>query len=238
MANENRAKEPFQFYTSSSLVEITGKRAKDLRSLLQILKTIDESSVFYHVHNSFKEYTFASGEYSNDFARWVQEDIEESGLAEKLASINVKDFVDIESLRSQIVKVIEEYLKTNPVEISVPAGREFYFLTSISIVMPTPYKAYTLKDFEAALKNIGPRSLYYHFFDARIRIGNKTNDFSKWIRANFNENELADKIEALDPYFMTLNELKDKIIVLCRKKEKSQGIMKSLFDFVLGGFNK
>lgn len=215
---EKTAKEPFRFYTTSSLVEITGKSAHHLKEFVQILKKIDESSIFYHVHHSFREYTFAPGQYSNDFARWAAEDLEEATLAEKLASIDVHEFTDLNSLRDKLLEIIEDHLM-NAVEIRLaPPGREFYFLRGISIVSPTPYEVRTLKEFTNALNEVGMRSLYFHFFDARLRLKRKTNDFSNWIEDSLAEKEIAEKINNLDPYFMTMDQLKQKIIDICLGK--------------------
>ncbi|MFH1347911.1 MAG: DUF5752 family protein, partial [Candidatus Margulisiibacteriota bacterium] len=98
------AKEPFQFLTTSSLVEITGKKAHHLKEFIKLLKSIDTSCIFYHVHHAFREYTFAPGQYSNDFARWVEEDLEEAKLAERLASIDIQEFTDLEQLRAKLVE--------------------------------------------------------------------------------------------------------------------------------------
>lgn len=212
------AKEPFRFYTSSLLVEITGKKAYHLKDFVRLLKEIDESSIFYHVHHAFREYSFAPGQYSNDFARWIGEDLEERSLAERLASINVRDFTDLNSLRNKIIEVITDWLM-QAIEIrKAPPGREFYFLRSIEIITPTPYEVRTLSEFAEALNKVGMRSLYFHFFDARLRLGHKTNDFSNWIRNSLDEPEIANKIEELDPYFMTMDELRDKIIEICMGK--------------------
>ena len=205
------------------LVEITGKKAHHLKEFVQILKTIDESSIFYHIHHAFREYSFASGEYSNDFARWVGEDLEEATLAERLAAINVADFTDLGSLRAKLVEIIEDHLM-NAVEIRKAApGREFYFLRSTGFVSPTPYEAWTLQEFAKDLNQVGMRSIYFHFFDARLRLGHHTNDFSNWIRDSLGEHEMADKIEKLDPYFMTMDQLKNRIISICLRGKKLGG---------------
>ncbi|PIS29039.1 hypothetical protein COT42_06310 [Candidatus Saganbacteria bacterium CG08_land_8_20_14_0_20_45_16] len=226
-----RASEPFCFITSSILVEITGKKAHHLKELVNILKQIDDSSIFFHVHHTFREYTFAAGQYSNDFARWAAEDLEEATLAERLSAINIHDFTSIAGLRAQIIKIIEEHL-SNVVEIrKAPMGREFYFLRSTSIIAPTPFKVWTLKEFSEALKQVGMRSLYYHFFDARLRLGHKTNDFSHWISFALELPKVAEKIERLDPYFMTMDQLRDKIIHICLGKELEA--KKSGFNFTI-----
>jgi len=216
---EKIAKEPFRFYTSSLLVEITGKKAYHLKDFVKILKEIDVSSIFYHIHHALREYSFAPGQYSNDFARWAEEGLEEGSLAERLASINIRDFTDLDTLRAKLVEIVEDHLK-KAVEIRKAApGREFYFLRNIEIITPTPYEVRTLKEFISALDRVGMRSLYYHFFDARLRLGRKTNDFSDWIHHSLDEEEMARKIDNLDPYFMTMDQLKYKIIAICMGKE-------------------
>jgi hypothetical protein len=215
------ATKPFRFHSTSSLVEITGKKAHHLKEFVRILKEIDRSSIFYHVHHAFREYTFAPGQYSNDFARWVAEDVEESRLAERLASIDIQEFTDLEALRAKLVEIVEDHLE-HAVEIRKAApGREFYFLRGISMVIATPYEVRTLREFADALNHVGMRSLYYHFFDARLRLGRKTNDFSNWIRESLGEDEIAKKINALDPYFLTMDELKQKIITICLDGKKA-----------------
>lgn len=223
------AKTPFRFYTTSSLVEITGKMARHLKECVRILKDIDSASIFYHIHHSFREYTFAPGQYSNDFARWVAEDLEEARLAERLSAIDVQEFTDLEALRAELIKIIEEHL-ASAIEIRKAApGREFYFLRGVDIVTPTAYEVFTLEEFARALNLVGMRSLYFHFFDARLRLGRKTNDFSDWILHNLGEEEIAKKINALDPYFITMDQLKQKIIDICRGEEKPETAKKGLF---------
>ncbi len=216
------AKNPFHFYTSSLLVEITGKKAYHLKDFVKILKEIDESSIFYHIHHAFREYSFAPGQYSNDFARWVAEDLEEMSLAERLSSINIRDFTDLESLRRRLVGIIEDHLMHATEIRKAPPGREFYFQHGISIAMATAYEVNTLAEFAEALDKVGMRSLYYHFFYARLRLGRKTNDFSHWIETSLGEEEIARRIDQLDPYFMTMDQLKEKIISICLGEKKAK----------------
>ena len=131
------------------------------------------------------------------------------------------------------MEIVEDHLN-NAVEIRrAPAGREFYFLRGTSIVVPTRYTVRTLAEFADALNKVGMRSVYYHFFDARLRLGRKTNDFSNWIRTSLGEPEIAQKINALDPYFLTMDQLKQKIIDLCRGQEQS-GAARNIFKRLLG----
>src|SRR3989338_10066515 len=132
-------KVPFEFYTSSQLVEITGRKAANLKEFLNIIKEIDDSSIFYHVHHAFREHQFAPGVYTNDFAHWVGEELNENVLAEKLANINIKDFTEIQSLRARITEITENYLKTNPDNGNLTGKHKFYFCKNVGIVQKTSY---------------------------------------------------------------------------------------------------
>jgi MoaA/NifB/PqqE/SkfB family radical SAM enzyme len=209
------AKQPFRFKTTSLLVEITGKKAHHLKEFVIVLKEIDVSSVFYHTHHSFREFSFAPQEFTNDFARWVSDDLEEKILAERLASINIGEYTELEFLRARLVNIIVDHLIMSHEIRIAPPGREFYFLRSIGIVANTPFEAGTLKELAERLKKVDLHSIYFHFFSARFRLHHKTNDFSKWIRENLDDNETAEKIEKLDPYFMTMEQLRHKIISIC-----------------------
>ena len=218
--SQKTALEPFRFCTTSLLVEITGKKANHLKEFIKLLKDIDRSSIFFHIHHAFREYTFAPGQYSNDFAHWVGEDLEEARLAERLASIDIQEFTDLDQLRAKLVEIVEDHLM-NAIEIrKAPPGREFYFLRGTSLINATKYEVNTLEEFAEALNKVGMRSLYFHFFDARLRLGRKTNDFSNWIEHSLDKPEIAAKINALDPYFITMDQLKGKIIDICKGEEQ------------------
>jgi hypothetical protein len=77
--------------------------------------------------------------------------------------------------------------------------------------MPTGIVADGVADFFRKLPKVSNVSLFFHFFEARLRLGRPTNDFSSWL-ANCGEPELARAIDSLDPYITTLDELKQQII--------------------------
>jgi len=62
------------------------------------------------------------------------------------------------------------------------------------------------------LGNITIDSIYFHVFEARLRLEKGTNDFSSWIENSIGNKALADKISKLDPYTHTLEELRRVII--------------------------
>ncbi len=214
-----KAKTAFEFYTSSQLVEITGKKAANLNEFLETIKVIDESSLFYHVHHAFREHQFAPGIYTNDFAHWVEEELKEKVLAERLANINLKEFTEIRQLREKIVEILENYLNANLAAGTLPAKHQFYFCKSIAVVLKTKDVVWSREEFCAALMRVGLRSLFFHFFEARLRLGRQTNDFSDWINGNFGDEKTAKMIEGLDPYMYSMDELRDQIIKLVQGKK-------------------
>ena len=100
------------------------------------------------------------------------------------------------------------------------AGREFHFVRSISIILPLPYLAHDLREFVEVLRNVSLRSLYFHIFESRLRLGRGLNDFSAWIEEDLDEPELADSIAHLDPYNYTLEGLRSSLIQQIEKHIK------------------
>jgi len=94
---------------------------------------------------------------------------------------------------------------------------EFYFIKSISFVLPTDYIAHDLEEFANILEKITMDSIYYHIFESRLRLEKKTNDFSNWVETSIGDKNLADKIAQLDPYTHTLENLRKTLIKIIGK---------------------
>lgn len=215
-----QAKTPFRFYTRLHLSELTGFKASTLGQLLKFIKEVAGSCIYHHTHRFLQQHQYLSPEPPNDFAHWVATVLGEASLGEKLASIDTIQFSTIRSLRNKIIETIERYLKENPSakKRSVTRGQEFHFIKSISFVLPTFYYANNLREFKKILKKITIDSIYYHIFEARLRLGHKTNDFSTWLEGSLDDKELAQKIAHLDPYTYTLEDLRKEIITLIKTK--------------------
>ncbi|MBU1125833.1 MAG: hypothetical protein KKC84_07385, partial [Candidatus Omnitrophica bacterium] len=99
-------------------------------------------------------------------------------------------------------------------------GEEFHFIKSVSFVLPTNYVAYTLEEFRQILEKITIDSIYFHIFEARLRLEKETNDFSFWIGTSIGDKELAEEIAALDPYTRTLEDLRNTLITVIEKRIK------------------
>jgi hypothetical protein len=220
MADIVKAKDPFVFYTRLHLSELTGLRASTLGQLLELIKEVNGSCIYHHTHRFLQQHQHLSPEPPNDFAYWVTEVLGEDELGERLASIDAIQFTTIRSLREKIVATIEKYLNDNPlakVRFS-REGEEFHFIKSVSFVLPTNYAAYDLKDFIDILSKITVDSIYYHIFEARLRLEKNTNDFSNWIGTSIGDEKLAKEISNLDPYTFTLEGLRNKVIKIVKRR--------------------
>ena len=196
MSNNSVAKNPFQFYSRLHLTESTGLRAATLVELLNHLRDVPGSSIYHHTHRMLQQHERLSPEPPNDFAYWIIDALGEHELSEMVASIDIIQFETIRQLRERMIIVIEKYIAENPsakVKCANP-NKQFCFLKSISFVIPLPHVANDLKQFIEVLSNITIDSLYYHFFEARLRLENKNNDFSSWIEHGLGNKILADEI--------------------------------------------
>jgi len=214
-----KAPEPFRFFTRVHLVELTGLKARNLKELLTRIETVPGSVIYHHTHHFLQQHQYLSPEPPNDFAYWVSEALNEPTLGEKLASINTCEFGTIRALREKIADTIRRFLeKKKGNQKEADEGREFHFLKSVSFILPTHYEARTLEEFAAALNKITIHSIYFHMFEARLRLEKGMNDFSLWLTAALEEKDLAKKIAKLDPYTYTMEGLRGKIIKLIESR--------------------
>ncbi len=210
--------EPFVFYTERRLVALTGRRASNLNQLLGTLRDVPGSSIFYHTHHLYLAHHFETPAFSNDFALWVSEALQEGALGEKLAAIDLLSFTAIRELREAIIATIEGHVGENGRRLrECPPGDELHFCRSKSFIMRTGLTARDPKEFFEVLPQVTNVSLFFHFFEARLRLGRPTSDFSQWLSWR-GEETLAKSIDALDPYSMTLDEFKERIIELGRNR--------------------
>jgi len=212
---EKPAANPFWFRECFLMTMPLGKRASNLRELLQTWREVDDSVLYYHLLQSRLAVTQPVVEYPNDFALWASTALQDSKLAEKLSSFDPFEYDDMEQVREAMVDILEEYLWNLP---SVPWARpgfEFHFCEASMVVIRGETPANTLKEFCQGLGKVGLDSVYYHFFEARRRLGMRhMDDFSYWIETNFDLPELVAAIRDIDVYFYTLKEARDTLLAL------------------------
>jgi hypothetical protein len=215
-----RAEKPFRFYTRLHLSELTALRANNLKQLSELIKKVPGSCIYHHTHRFLQQHQYLSPEPPNDFAYWVREVLGESDLGERLFSLDTIQFTSIRALRNKIAEIIGGYIQHHPsAQLKfAQEGEEFHFVKSKSFILPTSYSAYTLQKFIEILKKITIDSIYFHIFEARLRLQKRTNDFSNWIEHSFGDKALADEIARLDPYTYTMEDLRQKIITIINRK--------------------
>ncbi len=210
--------EPFEFKQCTSLSKSTGAKAVSLRALGARLSSVSDESIFHHTYQYFLKGHIL--EYTNDFAHWAGESLEERALAEHLSNIDPYDFKNISDLRKELIRVIHVYLENFPDPREAQPGNEFYFTETITIIYPVGIRAKNLAEFLTAMKYIDIGSIYYHFFEARTRLGGETDDFSKWILDGFGKKGLAEKIRAIDPFMHNLEGIKTHLVEAIEEEVK------------------
>jgi small-conductance mechanosensitive channel len=215
-----KAREPFCFYSRTHLTELTGLKAKNLHELVDVLKKASDAVIYYHTHRFLEEHHYLTPEPSNDFAVWVSDALGEEVLGERLTSVNTFEFPNLGALRERLAGIIEERLAKGSDSREVMTGREFHFMKSVSVVLPTPYAVHDLREFVETLRKISVGSLYFHVFESRLRLGKGLNDFSIWMKDSLGEDQLGDEVARLDPYTYTLEGLRLALIQLIEKRIK------------------
>ncbi len=213
---------PFEFKSRLILTELLGRRAATLSELTDGIREVPLSSIYHHTHRFLQQHHFLSPEPPNDFAYWATNMLNDEIAGERLASIDVTQFVKLSDLRKRFLQLLENYQaerseaaagkgKNFGSEARCPEGEEFHFMGSHIFVIPTGKVAWNVADFVDILKSISIHSIYFHMFEAKLRLEKGDNDFSIWLRSA-GRTEEASEISGLDPYTFTLEGLREKLL--------------------------
>lgn len=211
---------PFDFQQAISILKSTGVRAKNLRELREGIAVISEESIFHHTYQYFLKGHVL--EYTNDFAQWAGEGLEESILSEHLSNIDPYSFKSIKEVRDELLRVIDLYLQRFPEPREAVAGEEFYFNESVALVFFEGVRARNLAEFLMALRYVDQGCIYFHFYEARSRLGAEADDFSRWLEEGLGKKELAQKVRAIDPFMHTMEGIRVLIIALIEQELKRE----------------
>ncbi|MGA7382835.1 MAG: DUF5752 family protein [Terriglobales bacterium] len=203
---------PFYFNTSAHLLRITTQRANSLADFLEALRKCPEDSIFQHSFRTLQEHHFIREGFSNDFAHWTLSACNEPGLAERLASVDVREFTSVAELRERFVQIVAEFLRDNPAAGLRLAEDTFYFCASDIVVMPTSFVAGTMQDFAEGLRKVSVHSIHHHFIEARLRLKLMSNDFSQWLHEDAGLTETARELNRIDIYTATLENVRAQMV--------------------------
>ena len=208
------AAQPFQFATASYPTRVENYVADTIAGLNAGLAEAGDSAVFYHTFQTLGRYHFLTEGFSNDFAQWVLASLNQPLLAERLASIDVRDYVSIAELRADLRRIMTDYAEQRPQQAGQAAFEPFYFCRAIEVTVPLPWDARTLGGFRAGLERLSHASFYHHFISSRLRLQLRTNDFSHWFANALGLDELAARANRIDIYTNTLDTARQELIEL------------------------
>lgn len=211
-----QAKEPFQFMAASMLIRICGLQATTIAELLEQLRCVSADAVFNHTFQSLSAHHYLTEGFSNDFAQWALAGCNAPQLAERLAAVDIRQYESVEALRVDLVKTLEDFVRSQPQRAYQKAFETFYFCEAITVTVPTDWRAHNLAEFCEALRHISRDTLYHHFVTARLREPLTVNDLSYWLEDSLGLKELADRIDNVDIYTNTLDGMRERILEECR----------------------
>jgi len=213
--NSQKIREDFVMKDCALIAIATGKRALTVRELRDLLLTVTSDSIYYHFWGGLLQPRFEEREYNNDFAAWAWYSMHDAVLAERLAVLDPTESENLEDLRQQLIEIIEERMDERERLAWMTSGIPFEFIRSQIVVFDTGKRATKPKELAAHLTDISSSSVFYHFIDSRRRLTQHADDFSSWL-SSFEEScqELCDELRAIDPYFVSLAQLKTQLVKL------------------------
>ena len=211
-APRHQAVKAFYFNTSAHLLRITTLKANTLAELLDCLRACPEDSIFQHTFRTLQEHHFIREGFSNDFAHWALAACNQPGLAEQLASVDVREFTSLSDLRERFIEIVASHLKRHHADASKIAEETFYFCAADIVVLPTDTVAASMQEFVKGLREASVHSIHHHFIEARLRIKLMSNDFSQWMHEDVGLTDTARALNRIDIYTATLEDVRRQII--------------------------
>jgi len=209
----NRSKlEPFYIKDCALIAIATGKRAQNLRELIEHLRAADPKSIYYHFWGGLLRPRFDDPEYHNDFGIWVAHSLHNKILAERLAVIDPVEFDTLEDLRNELIEIIDESLDETEFPTWAKRDDQFEFMEHQIVVFNTMKSVQHPLDFVDVLPRISVGSIFYHFIDGRRRNPNMVDDFRNWL-TGFGDKyaDLIQMVGEICPYFTPLKELRKEL---------------------------
>lgn len=190
----------------------TGDEAQNLRELRDIIQKTHPGCLYYHFWGGLLRTRFDDPEFQNDFAIWAWRSLHDAKLAEQLSLIDPNVFDDLESLRRELIELIEQRLyEWDHVPWTRP-GEQFEFIRSQIVIFDSGIRLKDPPEMAKFLPRMSLSSLFYHFIDARRRPRINRSDFSMWLDSCGGAYpDLARLIDEIDPYFTTLTDLRQEI---------------------------
>jgi hypothetical protein len=188
----------------------TGKKAQTLKELLSIIYDIQPGCIYYHFWGDKLRPKFVDMEYFNDFAFWAWDSLNDTVLAERLAVLDPTIFPDLESLRQEIIDILEERLDETEHATWTHADQQLHFIHSQIVVFETEHTIEKPEHLAKAISSMSLSSVFYHFIDARQRTPEHVDDFRAWLLGmDHKYQDIMDRIAQINAYFTPLPHIRE-----------------------------
>jgi hypothetical protein len=214
------AEAPFEFFTVAYLTRIGNYSAGTLAELLNGLEHCTDASIFHHTFQTLGSHHYLTEGFSNDFAQWVLADANRDALAEQLAAPDIRDYTSIAALRSDLCRIVRDFVDEHPDFARQEALERFYFCESLQVTLPIGLTASNLDEFHLGVTRLSHSAFYFHFISSRLRLHLRTNDFSYWLANSLGLKTLADNINRIDIYTNTLDSARAKLLRLIERERR------------------
>ena len=199
------AAKPFDFYTVAALTRVGNQVASTIGELHAGLQNCSDASIFHHTFQTLGSHHFLTEGFSNDFAQWALTSTNRGDLAEQLGSLDVRDYMSIAELRTDLSRIVGDYCSTHSSVVTQSALEPFWFCEGLEVNAPLGHSATTLEEFRSGLEQLSHAAFYFHFISSRMRLQLRTNDFSLWLTNELDLPSLAERINRIDIYTNTLD---------------------------------
>lgn len=203
---------PYSMMTFAEIREILNRRAPGEQELAEAIEDVPGDSLYYHTHSFYMRGKYHHDRYPNDFATWVAEQIRDRILSERLAALDLRALGDAETLRRELLSIIENHLDSLGFSPRALFGDPFDFVRPHVIPFPAGREVRTRAELREALRTAAPETLFWHFFEDAFRRGEPTGSLVAWVAEDLKDAPLARAMAGLNPYRFHLENLRTDLI--------------------------
>jgi len=207
--------EAFELCTVAHLVRPTGRAAHDLETLLAMVGELPPAALFLHTIQHRLREPLGDEVVRDDLSFWVGGVAQDPETAERLAFAIGGHSTSADDVRAAIRTVLESVPERTRIARSVPAGGEFVFLESESVVLPTGRTVGSVNDLHAALTEADNGVWFYHLIEEPWFHGPDAGLLG-WLRAI--DDKLADTLATEGANGQPLESVRKKVLGRWRRR--------------------
>ncbi|MBI5502021.1 MAG: hypothetical protein HY907_17395 [Deltaproteobacteria bacterium] len=203
--------EPFLMHDAHALRIATGRSVLNLRELLTTLREAEPEVLRHHLFRFPLHPAYDFSAFGHELAAWAETGLQDAVLAEKLGHFDPYADPATDAVRAALLDIVEEHLiGLSHVPWARP-GHELHLMRSILVAYPTGEAARTLRELAAAVRRSSRGSLYFHFFEARLRLCPQDDDFSRWLEVQQGRADAAAVLRRIDFPALRVDEIREQV---------------------------